>query len=624
MKNLDYIIQKALKTIVSEQAPQPVSKETNNAPSDAVDSPFTPAEEKFLGKFDAYGTTHIGIIYSTSDIGIREFITRSGVDLNITAGILASLLKQKVIKIVPYTGFGRNTDYTIELQLSLDDVKGLGADDKAKAETGPSASGAAPEGGAPAPEAPADLPAPEVAWVIPYGTLINEATKIAKNIINQPLTESTKQVDAKVKGKVWVKPSRMLKDMPPQFIKHLNQLITYLSKRSYSKSQHERIIADILDNLAINLKLNSKQIRKSYEFHKNQNKLQAVLDINESIIVEQTSGKPITPKYIQTWFSGPNLKLITDAIAFWDAIGASMAGDWTEEEEDFINACLKYITSRKAAIMIDAIGTIVYLANTGYGKNKAEAKFLEYYVMKYDKSGEGWEQLPIPDKNLSYAYSLKTLFNGSEVHGYVLDDNSVAELAKKLAAQLNSKSIGRLEIYDAKITLDTDPKVKQVYAKRTNTNIKASDITIPSMNAFFPTYSVADVNVVMGGLLAPFRAAAADKSKTTYADHLSQEQKVARGKYAKAQIIKMINAFYPKAKNKWTGSPYGKSWVDSKGAGIYILPPNTRDSGTKYIIYPDGTLKTYVNSNLKSTEKLTNTIVKYNNDKWYIKSRIIS
>jgi hypothetical protein len=621
MKNLDYIIQKALKTIVSEQAPQPVSKETNNAPSDAVDSPFTPAEEKFLGKFDAYGTTHIGIIYSTSDIGIREFITRSGVDLNITAGILASLLKQKVIKIVPYTGFGRNTDYTIELQLSLDDVKGLGADDKAKAETGPSASGAAPEGGAPAAEAPA-APAPEVAWVIPYGTLINEATKIAKNIINQPLTESTKQVDAKVKGKVWVKPSRMLKDMPPQFIKHLDQLITYLSKRSYSKSQHERIIADILDNLAINLKLNSKQIRKSYEFHKNQNKLQAVLDINESIIVEQTSGKPITPKYIQTWLSGPNLKLITDAIAFWDAIGASMAGDYTEEEEDFINACLKYITSRKAAVMIDAIGTIVYLANTGYGKNKAEADFLDYYVMKHDKSGEGWEQLPIPDKNLSYAYSLKTLFGGT-AHSYVLDDNSVVELAKKLAAQLNSKSIGRLEIYDAKMTMDVDSKVKQVHTKENPPSFFSGDTNPIAMDAFFPTYSAADVNVVIGGLLAPFRAEAAGKSKTTYADHLSQEQKVARGKYAKAQIIKMINAFYPKAKNKWTGSPNGKSWVDSKGVGIYIFP----EIGTKlkYIIYPDGTLKIYVDSNLKSTEKLTNKIVKYNkNDEWYINNRLIS
>ena len=45
-----------------------------------------------------------------------------------------NLLKNKVIKIVPYTGFGRNTDYTLELQLSLDDVAGLGAEDKEKIE----------------------------------------------------------------------------------------------------------------------------------------------------------------------------------------------------------------------------------------------------------------------------------------------------------------------------------------------------------------------------------------------------------------------------------------------------------------------------------------------------------
>ena len=67
MKKLEYIIKHALKSL-KEQA-EPVAKETDNAKSDAEDSPFTPAEEKFLGKFDAYGTTHIGIIYSLSDIG---------------------------------------------------------------------------------------------------------------------------------------------------------------------------------------------------------------------------------------------------------------------------------------------------------------------------------------------------------------------------------------------------------------------------------------------------------------------------------------------------------------------------------------------------------------------------
>ena len=42
--------------------------ETNNAPVDSKNSPFTPAEKKFLGKFDAYGNKQLGVIYSISDI----------------------------------------------------------------------------------------------------------------------------------------------------------------------------------------------------------------------------------------------------------------------------------------------------------------------------------------------------------------------------------------------------------------------------------------------------------------------------------------------------------------------------------------------------------------------------
>ena len=134
---LDRIVENTLKQLINEAPAQ----ETDNAPSDNNDSLFTPAEKKFLGKFDAYGTNHLGIIYSISDIGIREFITRSGKELNITPGILLSLLKQGIVKLVPYTGFGRNDDYTIELQLSLNDVKGLGAEDKEKIETGTSGGG---------------------------------------------------------------------------------------------------------------------------------------------------------------------------------------------------------------------------------------------------------------------------------------------------------------------------------------------------------------------------------------------------------------------------------------------------------------------------------------------------
>jgi hypothetical protein len=594
MKNLDYIIQKALKTIVSEQAPTPTSRETDNAPSDAVDSPFTPAEKKFLGKFDAYGTTHIGIIYSTSDIGIREFITRSGVDLNITAGILSSLLKQKIVKIVPYTGFGRNTDYTIELQLSLDDVKGLGAEDKEKAEAGSSASGAA-EGGTETPSAPEPTPAPEVSWVIPYGTLIKEATEIAKKLIKQPLTEATKDVDAKVKGKVWVKPSRMLKDMPAAFIKHLDQLITYLSKRSYSKSQQERLIADILDNLAINLKLNSKQIRKSYDLHKNQNKLQTVLDLSEGVEFINEFALLRENRVQQEYLEKLGFKsLINNAFNFWNIMPTTVDQGVVFDdlvESEFYKIFATHVQSRKSAIVIDAVG---YILSKSLKRGPA-TEYLRFCGDWYN----AWGNLRVPIPGLSdETYSIPGILNDRNITLYVLKDSSEVKNVEKLSNRLNLNGIGYINL-------------------------------LKSNNTFTPTYSEADRDKMVNTLLAPYRSkslvdpkSGKETVKVTAADRLSNEQKVARGKYAKAQVIKMINAFYPKAKNKWTGDKDAKSWVDSNGVGIYILPASST-MDTKYIIYPDGTLKSYVDSNLKSTEKLTNKIVKYNGQ-WFIKGRWVN
>jgi len=130
MSNLDNILKNRINILME----QPGSRELNNAPSQSGNLPFTPAEKKFLGKFDAYGTKHLGVIYSITDIGIREFISRSGIFLNVTTDILLSLLRKKIIRIVPYTGYGRNNDYTIELQLSLDSIKGWGAEEQDAAE----------------------------------------------------------------------------------------------------------------------------------------------------------------------------------------------------------------------------------------------------------------------------------------------------------------------------------------------------------------------------------------------------------------------------------------------------------------------------------------------------------
>ena len=236
--------------------------ETDNAPSDSNNSPFTPAEKKFLGKFDAYGSNQLGVIYSISDIGIREFLMRSGKDLNLNSGILLNLLRSGIIKIIPYTGWGRNDDYTIELQLSLDDVAGLGDEDRKKIEK-------AAEGGASA----AGASGMEMAGTIKYGDLIAESVKITKKLLEKPLTEAKKS-----DIKVYADNSRLLKRFPKEFIYHLRKILNTIDKKTKNKMEKERLIADLLDNLQINLKLTPKDIEKSYEYHRNQKRLQKALN----------------------------------------------------------------------------------------------------------------------------------------------------------------------------------------------------------------------------------------------------------------------------------------------------------------------------------------------------------
>ncbi len=269
-----YIVENTLKEMILEAE---ASNVTDNASSDSVDSPFTPAEEKFLGKFDAYGTRHLGIIYSTSDIGIREFIGRSGVELNLTPEILLSLMRQNFVKLVPYTGFGKNDDYTIELQLTLDDVKGLGADDKEALKSKSAAGGG---GGAetvpemPAPEAPEpSTPAPENAWVVKYGDVLKESVTIAKKLITEK-----KKTKESGKSTIYTDQSRILKHLPNHYINQLKKIIGLLDKQTNNTSEKERIIADILDNLQINFNLSAKHIAKAYEFHKSQKKLQKIIN----------------------------------------------------------------------------------------------------------------------------------------------------------------------------------------------------------------------------------------------------------------------------------------------------------------------------------------------------------
>jgi hypothetical protein len=256
---LNRIVENTLKQLINEAPAQ----ETDNAEVDSADSLFTPAEEKFLGKFDAYGTQHLGIIYSVSDIGIREFITRSGKELNVTPDILLNLLKQGIIKLVPYTGYGRNDDYTIELQLSLNDVKGLGAEDKKKIEAGTAdAGGTPPAGGAEPP-----MPGPENAWVVKYGDILRESVDVTRRVITEKTVKSAKPTS--------------LNGLPKDYIRHMEQIIKMMDKTTKTSHEKARIIERVLDVLQVKMQLTPKEIQKSYEFHKSQKKLQKYLDKNQ-------------------------------------------------------------------------------------------------------------------------------------------------------------------------------------------------------------------------------------------------------------------------------------------------------------------------------------------------------
>lgn len=263
---VENIVITTLKRMLSEQAEQPSQQTNDNAESDSH-SLFTPAEERFLGKFDAYGSKTLGVIYSLSDAGIREFIARSGKDLNLTPEILFKFIKDGVVKIQKYGGWGKDDQYTIKLRLSLNDVKGLGDQDEKTAEND-STSGAAAAVAAP-------MAGPEVAWVVKYGDVLHESAKVAIKLLKNTLTEAKKS-----DIEVYSDKSRMIKQFPSTFVRDLKRVIEKISDRKLTATQKERLIADILDNLQVNLDLSPKNIKNSYDYHREQKKLQKYLDKN--------------------------------------------------------------------------------------------------------------------------------------------------------------------------------------------------------------------------------------------------------------------------------------------------------------------------------------------------------
>ena len=69
----------------------------------------------------------------------------------------------------------------------------------------------------------------------------------------------------------------MLKTLPTAYVKHLERLIAVLSKKKHTPSQKQKLIADIIDNLAINFNITNNQIEKSFDMFKRQAKLKKYL-----------------------------------------------------------------------------------------------------------------------------------------------------------------------------------------------------------------------------------------------------------------------------------------------------------------------------------------------------------
>ena len=208
---------------------------------------FSLGEEKFLAKFVELESNSLGILYSKDLIGIREFLNRSGKDFNLTPAILNNLLKNKTISIVPYGGYSRNEDYTIQLNIPLEDLEGIkgaeGGDDAADAE------------------------APAVAE--------ESVQRLAQNIVAE-----AKKPKKKKKSKVHTGKSRTLKRLPKGYVGYLEKIIQVLGEKVKNDMEKEHLVADILDNLSHNFGLTPKQVYRSYIYYKSQNRLANIIKDN--------------------------------------------------------------------------------------------------------------------------------------------------------------------------------------------------------------------------------------------------------------------------------------------------------------------------------------------------------
>ena len=216
-------------------------------------SPYTPEEEKFLAKFFELKTTSIGILYSKDATGVREFLNRSGKDFNLTPNIFHSLLKQGTISIVPYGGYARNEDYTVKLNIPLEDLEGLSSGDAGGEEETPVAT--------------------------------EESVESSQDLAKLLVTEQKRHTQSRV----YAGKSRTLKRLPKGYINYLERIIQILGSKLKNEREREQLVADILDNLAHNFGLTPKQVYRSFIYYRSQNRLANV--VRESINEKTLSSK---------------------------------------------------------------------------------------------------------------------------------------------------------------------------------------------------------------------------------------------------------------------------------------------------------------------------------------------
>jgi len=242
-------------------------------------SPYTPEEEKFLAKFPELKTTSIGIIYSKDTTGVREFLNRSGKDFNLTPNILHSLLKKGTVSIVPYGGYARNEDYTLQLNIPLEDLEGLSS-------------------------GPAETDQDKA-------IATEESVESSHELANLLVTEQKRHTQSRV----YAGKSRTLKRLPKGYINYLERIIQILGSKLKNEWEREQLVADILDNLAHNFGLTPKQVYRSFIYYRSQNRLANVvresLDEQAKIDAYKEKGFSTFSKWVQSTFPARYIDLLS-------------------------------------------------------------------------------------------------------------------------------------------------------------------------------------------------------------------------------------------------------------------------------------------------------------------------